>query len=104
MNEEYAIGLIEAKDKVIDLGLDHAAAARWNSRAAGACSRWQLDRRAATRGDAGCQFRQGSSPLDRRAALNFLKSKRNDDPDAEQYRPLLNEVAPGHFVAEHDPV
>ena len=44
------------------------------------------------------------SPLDRRAALNFLKSKRNDDPDAEQYRPLLNEVAPGHFVAEHDPV
>ena len=44
------------------------------------------------------------SPLDRRAALNFLKSKRTDDPDAEQYRPVLNEVAPGHFVAEHDPV
>ncbi len=42
------------------------------------------------------------SPLDRRAALNFLKSKRTDDPDAEQYRPVLNEVAPGHFVAEHD--
>ena len=44
------------------------------------------------------------SPLDRRAALNFLKSKRNDDPDAEQYRPKLVEVAPGHLVAEHDPV
>jgi oligopeptide/dipeptide ABC transporter ATP-binding protein len=44
------------------------------------------------------------SPLDRRAALNFLKSKRTDDPEAEQYRPKLMEVAPGHFVAEHDPV
>jgi oligopeptide/dipeptide ABC transporter ATP-binding protein len=42
------------------------------------------------------------SPLDRRAALTFLKSKRIDDPDAEQYRPKLLEVAPGHFVAEHD--
>ena len=27
-----------------------------------------------------------------------------DDPDAEQYRPRLLEVAPGHLVAEHDPV
>ena len=44
------------------------------------------------------------SPLDSRAALMFLKSKRIDDPDAEQYRPKLIEVAPGHFVAEHDPV
>ncbi len=44
------------------------------------------------------------SPLDRRAGLTFLKSKRIDDPDAEQYRPKLTEVAPGHFVAEHDPV
>ncbi len=44
------------------------------------------------------------SPLDSRAALTFLKSKRIDDPDAEQYRPQLLEVAPGHFVAEHDPV
>jgi len=42
------------------------------------------------------------SPLDRRAGLTFLKSKRIDDPEAEQYRPILNEVAPGHFVAEHD--
>ena len=42
------------------------------------------------------------SPLDRRAALNFLKSKRTDDPDAEQYKPKLMEIAPGHFVAEHD--
>ena len=43
------------------------------------------------------------SPLDRRAGLTFLKSKRTLDPEAEQYRPKLMEVAPGHFVAEHDP-
>jgi oligopeptide/dipeptide ABC transporter ATP-binding protein len=43
------------------------------------------------------------SPLDTRAALSFLKSKMIDDPDAEQYRPALIEVAPGHLVAEHDP-
>jgi oligopeptide/dipeptide ABC transporter ATP-binding protein len=43
------------------------------------------------------------SPLDTRAALSFLKSKRIDDPDAIQYVPKLIEVAPGHFVAEHDP-
>nr|ACN58946.1 oligopeptide transport system permease protein oppB [uncultured bacterium BLR7] len=43
------------------------------------------------------------SPLDTRSALMFLKSKRIDDPDAEQYVPKLIEVAPGHFVAEHDP-
>jgi oligopeptide/dipeptide ABC transporter ATP-binding protein len=42
------------------------------------------------------------SPLDTRAPLVFLKSKAIDDPDAEQYRPKLIEVAPGHFVAEHD--
>ena len=42
------------------------------------------------------------SPLDTRAPLIFLKSKAIDDPDAEQYRPKLIEVAPGHFVAEHD--
>jgi oligopeptide/dipeptide ABC transporter ATP-binding protein len=42
------------------------------------------------------------SPLDRRAQLTFLKSKRIDDPEAEQYRPRLIEVAPGHLVAEHD--
>lgn len=44
------------------------------------------------------------SPLDTRAQLTFLKSKMIDDPDAEQYRPKLVEVAPGHFVAEHDPL
>ncbi len=44
------------------------------------------------------------SPLDTRSALMFLKSKRIDDPDAEQYVPRLIEVADGHFVAEHDPV
>jgi len=44
------------------------------------------------------------SPLDTRSALMFLKSKRIDDPDAEQYVPKLVEVADGHFVAEHDPV
>jgi oligopeptide/dipeptide ABC transporter ATP-binding protein len=43
------------------------------------------------------------SPLDTRSALMFLKSKRIDDPDAEQYVPKLIEVANGHFVAEHDP-
>jgi len=43
------------------------------------------------------------SPLDRRAALAFLKSRRVDDPQAEQYRPRLIEVGPGHLVAEHDP-
>ncbi|MCC5997019.1 MAG: dipeptide ABC transporter ATP-binding protein [Oceanicaulis sp.] len=44
------------------------------------------------------------SPLDTRAQLRFLKSKLIDDPDAEQYRPKLIDVAPGHWVAEHDPV
>ena len=44
------------------------------------------------------------SPLDTRSALMFLKSKRIDDPDAEQYKPKLIEVAPDHFVAEHDRV
>jgi oligopeptide/dipeptide ABC transporter ATP-binding protein len=43
------------------------------------------------------------SPLDTRAGLRFLRSKVVDDPDAEQYRPLLIEVAPGHLVAEFDP-
>ena len=42
------------------------------------------------------------SPLDSRAQLNFLKSKLIDDPDAEQYRPRLIEVGPGHLVAEYD--
>jgi len=42
------------------------------------------------------------SPLDTRAAMTFLKSRRIDDPDAEQPLPQLIEVEPGHFVAEHD--
>ncbi len=42
------------------------------------------------------------SPLDSRAALRFLKSKLVDDADAEQYKPKLVEVSPGHLVAEHD--
>ena len=43
------------------------------------------------------------SPLDTRSALMFLKSKRIDNPDTEQYVPKLIEVEDGHFVAEHDP-
>ena len=43
------------------------------------------------------------SPLDTRAPLRFLKSRVIDNPDAVQYRPQWIEVAPGHFVAEHDP-
>jgi len=42
------------------------------------------------------------SPLDTRAQLIFLKSMLANDPNAEQYRPKLIQVAPGHFVAEHD--
>ncbi|HVY04293.1 MAG TPA: ABC transporter ATP-binding protein, partial [Caulobacterales bacterium] len=42
------------------------------------------------------------SPLDTRASLRFLKSKLVNNPDAEQYRPRMMEVGPGHFVAEHD--
>ena len=44
------------------------------------------------------------SPLDSRASLTFLKSKMVDDPNARQYVPKLIEVAPNHYVAEHDPV
>jgi hypothetical protein len=44
------------------------------------------------------------SPLDSRSQLTFLKSRLIDDPDAVQYRPKLLEVAPGHYVAEHDSV
>ncbi len=40
------------------------------------------------------------SPLDPRAQLSFLTSKL----DQPGYRPQLIEVAPGHFVAEHDAV
>lgn len=42
------------------------------------------------------------SPMDTRAQLRFMRSKLIDDPDAEQYRPRLIEVTPGHWVAEHD--
>jgi peptide/nickel transport system ATP-binding protein len=45
-----------------------------------------------------------SSPLDSRTNLTFLKSKIVNDPDTQQYVPKLIEVAPDHFVAEHDPV
>ena len=41
------------------------------------------------------------SPLDPKASLRFLKSKLTED--APFYRPQLIEVAPGHWVAEHDP-
>jgi len=41
------------------------------------------------------------SPLDPKASLRFLKSKLTDK--APFYRPALIEVAPGHWVAEHDP-
>ena len=43
------------------------------------------------------------SPLDTRAPLRFLKSRIVDNADAVQYRPQWIEIAPGHFVAEHDP-
>ncbi len=41
------------------------------------------------------------SPLDPKASLRFMKSKLTDK--APFYRPVLVEVAPGHWVAEHDP-
>jgi len=44
------------------------------------------------------------SPLDPQAALRFLPSKRTGDPVAEAYRPRMLEVAPGHRVAEFDPI
>ena len=43
------------------------------------------------------------SPMDPRAGLRFLKSRLSEAGE-DQYRPLLVEVSPGHFVAEHDPV
>ena len=42
------------------------------------------------------------SPLDPKASLRFMKSKLTEEPPF--YRPELIEVAPGHWVAEHDPV
>ena len=41
------------------------------------------------------------SQLDPGAALRFLPSKLQSD---ESYRPLLQQVAAGHYVAEHDPL
>ena len=38
------------------------------------------------------------SPLDPRAQLTFLKSRQN----SPGYRPKLEQVAPEHWVAEHD--
>ena len=43
------------------------------------------------------------SPMDPRAGLRFLKSRLSETSE-DQYRPLLVEVSPDHFVAEHDPV
>jgi len=40
------------------------------------------------------------SPMDPKAGLRFLPSRLSD----EGYRPKLVEEAPGHFVAEHDPI
>ena len=40
------------------------------------------------------------SPMDPRAGLRFLPSRRDE---AEIHLPRLLEVAPGHFVSEHDP-
>jgi len=40
------------------------------------------------------------SPLDPKAQLRFLPSRLGD----ESYRPRLLEEAPGHFVAEYDPI
>ena len=41
------------------------------------------------------------SPLEPGAALRFLPSARAESAD---YLPELQQVAPGHFVAEHDPI
>ena len=41
------------------------------------------------------------SPLDAKAALRFIPSKLTPEAD---YRPVLREIAPGHFVEEHDPL
>jgi oligopeptide/dipeptide ABC transporter ATP-binding protein len=43
------------------------------------------------------------SPMDPRAALRFLPSRLPADPGAPILPPALNEIAPGHFVAEFDP-
>jgi oligopeptide/dipeptide ABC transporter ATP-binding protein len=44
------------------------------------------------------------SPLDPRAAFRFAPSRLPADPNAPILAPELREVAPGHLVAEFDPV
>jgi oligopeptide/dipeptide ABC transporter ATP-binding protein len=46
---------------------------------------------------------EAPSPLDPLSALRFLPSKLPIDPSAPIYAPRLEEVAPGHLVAEYDP-
>ena len=46
---------------------------------------------------------ESPSPLDPLTALRFLPSKLPVDPSAPIYAPRLEEVAPGHLVAEYDP-
>jgi oligopeptide/dipeptide ABC transporter ATP-binding protein len=43
------------------------------------------------------------SPMDPRAALRFLSSRLPADPAAPIQPPALQEIAPGHLVAEFDP-
>jgi oligopeptide/dipeptide ABC transporter ATP-binding protein len=43
------------------------------------------------------------SPMDPRASLRFLPSRLPLDPNAPILAPALQEVAPGHLVAEFDP-
>ena len=44
------------------------------------------------------------SPLDPQSALRFLPARRSADPGAPVYVPKLIEAAPGHLVAEFDPL
>jgi oligopeptide/dipeptide ABC transporter ATP-binding protein len=44
------------------------------------------------------------SPLDPQAALRFLPSKRTRDIGSSLYVPRLEEMEPGHWVSEFDPV
>jgi oligopeptide/dipeptide ABC transporter ATP-binding protein len=44
------------------------------------------------------------SPMDPRAALRFAPSRLPADPNAPILAPELKEVAPGHLVAEFDPI
>jgi oligopeptide/dipeptide ABC transporter ATP-binding protein len=44
------------------------------------------------------------SPMDPLVGLRFLPSRRGDAAGGEAYKPNLEEVAPGHRVAEFDPI